>query len=127
MQSTESINEALVKKLCEFLALLIRETGIHAICLRILQVYLLMSNVHVTTYDDWFLGIKCLEICSEVILPCHAVVKSAKTILRVRGIDGNEIELLVFKGDNATFMVMFIYPHTITNAQWGMFSIDSGA
>src|SRR5699024_4288980 len=54
----ERVNESRIEKFGELLPLFIRKPGISPVCLRILQVDLLVGNVHITCYDDRLLLLK---------------------------------------------------------------------
>ena len=48
---------------------LVCKASIHPVCLGILQVYLLMGDIQVTTQDNRLLGIESLQVCTERIFP----------------------------------------------------------
>ena len=91
-----------------------------AIGLRILDVDFLMCHVHVAANQHGLLLVKTLEIKAECVVPCHALVETLKPILRVGGIDGNDEEGVVFKGDDTTFGV-HIHPTVIRNGRDNVF------
>ena len=55
IEGAEGVNEATSQEVAELLALFVGKTGIHAVALGILEVYLLMRNVQVATQDDGLL------------------------------------------------------------------------
>ena len=83
MQRTERIDESVGKELCHLLSFFVGESGVLAVGLGILQVYFLVCYVQVAAQDDWLLGIKLLDVVEEIVLPLHAVVESAQSVLRV--------------------------------------------
>ena len=74
-----------------------------------------MGHIQVTTYDDGLLGIETLQIVLEIILPFHAVVKTAQFILRIGCIDGDEEEIRHLKGDDTAFMVVLVNTDAISD------------
>ena len=56
-----------------------------------------------------------------------AIIQSLAFCLRVWGVAGNKVELLVFQGDDSAFVVMFLYAHSITYAQRLVLGIDGSA
>ena len=85
--------------------------------LRILDVYLLMSHVQVTTKDDWFLGIKAFQVIPEVCFPLHAIVQALQTVLRIRRITADEVEIVHLKRDDASLMVVLVNTDTVCHAE----------
>ena len=127
MEIAETIGEAIVQQEGHLLSLLVRETSIATVGLRILDVYLFVGNIQVATNHDWFLGIKCLEELVEVVFPSHAIVQALQFCLRVWGIDGNEIEVVVFQGDDSSLVVVLLYAHAIAHALWLVLGVDGCA
>ena len=84
--------------------------------LRILDINLLVGHVQVAAKNDSFLLIKPLQIGPESILPCHAVVQTFQTVLRVGCIAAYEEEISHLKRDDATLMVMLVDTYAITDA-----------
>ena len=51
------------------LTLFISKASILVVCLWVLKVYLLMGNIHVTTYDNGLNSIESVKISLERLLP----------------------------------------------------------
>ena len=108
VKRSERIDKSLRKKPCHLRTLLVRESGVLAIGLRILQVNLLVRHIKVATENDWLAGVKRLDVRKEVVLPCHAVVQTAQTVLRVGRIARYEEEIVHLQRDDTALMVVFV-------------------
>lgn len=123
---TEGVGEAACQQICECLALLVAETGTHVVGLGVFKVYLLVGHIQVATKDDRFDGIKTHQVFAEVILPRHAVLQTTKTILRVRRITADKIEVLHLECYNATFVVVQVNANAVSYVNGLVLSEDSG-
>ena len=101
----EGVDEPGIEMLGHLCTFLVGETCVHAVGLGILDVNLLVSNVHIAAHDDGLLGIKFLHIPTEGFIPRHAVVETTQAVLRIGRIDGDEIEVGIFECDDATLMI----------------------
>lgn len=104
----ERVCEACVEENCHLLALFVREASIAAVRGGILEVYLLVGNIHVATHDNRLTGIQCLQVCAKVLLPLHTVVKAAQTVLGVGSIYADKVHVLEFQSDNTPFVVVLL-------------------
>ena len=95
--------------------------------LRVLYVYLLMRYVHVSAHYHGLTLIQFVQISLKIIFPFHAVSKSAQLILRVRCIDGDEIEVGIFERDDPSFLVMLLYTDAQGHAHGLVFGEDCRA
>ena len=86
---TKGVYKAIVKQNGHLFTLFVRKTGITAIGLGVLQIDFFMGNVQISADNHWFDGIQLFDVSSEIVFPLHAIVKSAKLILRVGNIDGD--------------------------------------
>ena len=120
------VGEARREELGEFAAFFVGKAGIHPVGLGVLEVDFLMSHVHVTTYQYGLLRVECHEILAEGVVPCHTVVETSQPVLCIWGIDGDDVEVLVFQRDDTSFVVVFIYAHTINDAQRLVLGEDGG-
>ena len=77
MQQAEGVGETAVEQHRHLLALLIGEARVVAVGLGIFDIDLLVCHVHIATDDDRFLIVECQKEVPEVVLPLHAVVKTA--------------------------------------------------
>ena len=96
MEITETVGKAIIQKNGHLFALLIGETGISAVGLRILDIYLFVCYIQIAADDDWFLGIKRFQKLAEIVFPSHAIIQALEFCLRIWGVAGNEIELVIF-------------------------------
>ena len=83
IEIAERIDESRVQQGLELLAFLVGEACVHAVGLRILQVYLLVRHVQVAAYQHGLLCVKFQEVPAEGILPRHPVVQALQSVLRV--------------------------------------------
>jgi len=121
MEMTECVDETGRKEFGEFLSLFIGEPGIHVVGLGVLQVYFLMSYVHISTDEDGFLLVELSEVETEGIVPRHAVGESAESVLRVWSIDRNNEEIGIFQCDYSAFGVHVgpaVVGHLIDDVLW---------
>ena len=114
---SERIGKALRQQRAELLALLVGESGIASVCLRVLDVNLLMSHVHIATHDYGLLRIEFLEIGLKIVLPSHAIVEAFQLVLTVWRVDGYEKEVGHLEGYYAPLMVVLLYPDAVGNAK----------
>ena len=117
MKSAEGVDEAIGKKISHLLAFLIGESCILAIGLGILEVYLPMCHIKVAAKDNRLLAVQILEIGKESLLPCHAVVKSAKSVLRVGSVASDKIKRRHLESDDTSLMVVLINAYAISNGE----------
>ena len=94
----EGVDESFGQQLCHLAALLIGESRIPSVCLRVLYVYFLMRHIQVSADDYSFLCGKSGEICPEVIFPAHPVVEPGKFFLRIWRVHAYKIELMKKEG-----------------------------
>ena len=81
VQTAEGVDKATVEQTGHGLALLVGKSGVAAVGLGILEVYLLVGHIHVATDDDGLVGVEAEQIVLEVALPLHAVVQTAQLVL----------------------------------------------
>jgi len=124
---TESVGEAAAEQKGELLALLVGETRIAAVGLRVLDVYLLVRHVQVAAEDDRLLRVKLLEIFAEVILPRHSVVQTLQAVLRVGRIAAHQEEVSHLQRDDTPLVVVRVYADAIAHVQRLMTGEDGRA
>ena len=105
IEMAEGIDKTGIEMLGHLRTFLVGETCVHAVGLGILDVNLLVSNVHIAANDDGLLCIKFLHIPTEGFIPRHTVVETTQAVLRIGRIDGDEIEVGIFECDDATLMI----------------------
>ena len=105
---SEGVGEACCQELRKLRPLLVRESRVHAIGLRVLQVYLLVGHVQVAAQDDGFLLIEAEEILTERIFPRHAIVEALQTVLRVGRIAAHQEEVLHLERHHPTLMIVVV-------------------
>ena len=59
------------------------------------QFYLVTCYIQIAADDDWFLGIKRFQKLAEIVFPSHAIIQALEFCLRIWGVAGNEIELVI--------------------------------
>ena len=127
VEETEGVREAGIQEFGHLGALLVGKARVHAVCLRILQVNLLMRHVQVTAIYDGFLSVQLHEVGTQVRFPLHAVVEALQPVLRVRRIAAHEIEVLHFQSDEAPLVVVLLYAHAVGYGQWRVACEDGRA
>ena len=68
-----SVDESRAEKLREFRTFLVGKSCIEVVRRRILEVYLLVSHIHVSAHHDRFLTLQVLYESAEGIFPIHPV------------------------------------------------------
>ena len=127
IEMTESVGEARSQKGGHLLALLIGETRIATVGLGVLEVYFQMRHVHVAAHDDGFSLVQPFQVGSEVLLPLHAVVESAKPVLTVGHIDIDKEEVGHFERDDSPLVVVLFHADPVGHVQGDMARVDGGA
>lgn len=76
MLESPSIYEACAEKFGEFRTLLVGKSRIEMVRRRILEVYLLVSHVHVTAHHDRFSTLQGLYESAKGVFPAHPIIQS---------------------------------------------------
>ena len=84
-----------------------------------------MRHVEVSAYDYRLFPVESLEICKEVVLPSHSVVKPLKPVLSIGHIYAHEEELLHFESDDTSLVVMLVNSYAVCDIQWLVSCEDS--
>ena len=109
----------------EFFAFLVGKACVFPVGAGIFQVNFLMRHIHIPTHNHWFLFGQFLQVISEILFPVYTVIQALQTILRIRNIHINQIEIRHFHSNHPTLMVMFINADTVGHIQGRMLGIDS--
>ena len=75
-----------------------------------------MGHVQVTAEDDGLLRVELLQIVTESILPRHTVFEALQTVLRVRRVAADKIEVLHLQRDHTTLVVVQIDADAVADA-----------
>ena len=105
---TECVYESCFQKIRELGAFLVCEPRIHAVAFRVLQVDFIMRDVEVSAYDDTLALRERAQVCPEVILPLHPVVKSLEAVLSVRNVYADQVEILHLHRYHTTLVVVLV-------------------
>ena len=127
VQRAESVDEAFAEESGHLRTLLVGEARILAVRLRVLQVNLLVRHVQVATYYHRLLCVQTLDVLQEVVLPLHAVVETAQSVLRVRRVARHEIEVLHLKRYHSALVVVLVNADAVRHAEWRVSRVDSRA
>ena len=84
VEEAEGVGETGAEQRSEFGTFFIGETGVFAVGFRIFQVNLLVRHIQVAAHNHRFLGIKPLQVGAKIVLPRHAVVEAAQTVLTTK-------------------------------------------
>ena len=117
VEEAETVGEPSTQQGGHFLAFLIGETGIFAVGFRIFQVNLLVRHIQVAAHNHRFLGIKSLQVGAKIVLPRHAVVEAAQTVLTVGRVASHEVEIRHFERDHTSLVVVLINAQAVGHAQ----------
>ena len=86
-----------------------------------------MRNVQVPAGNDWLFRVQLQKLFAECVVPGKPVVDALEPFLRVRGVAGDKIKLLVFQRDHPTLMVQLVNADAVGDGQRGMLRKNSGA
>ena len=111
------IGESGFQKDGEFIPFFVRESGVPAVGLRVLKVYLLVRHVHVAADDNRLFLVQAYQICPEIVFPLHSVIQSLEFFLGVRGIDANQVKGVEFQGNDPAFQVVLVYADSVCHIQ----------
>ena len=76
-----------------------------------------MRNIEVAADDDGLLRAQVKQERAERILPDHAVVETQEPVLRVRCVDGDEVDILELHRDDAPLVVVLLYADAIADRE----------
>ena len=76
-----------------------------------------MGDVHVPADYHRLLRVKPYEIIPERVLPAHAVVDALQAVLRVRCVNADKVEVIVFQRDDAPLGVMLRQAEIIADGE----------
>jgi len=127
IEVAERVDESAVEQRGHLCPFLVREARVHAVRFGILQVNLLMGDVHVATHDDRLLLVELYEIVAEGVLPSHPIIEALQTILAVRRIDAHQKVVRHLERDDASLVVVLLDAHAIGHIDRLMSGIYSGA
>jgi two-component system response regulator YesN len=108
---TEGINKAALQQLCHLIPFIDGKARILGIRFGILEVNFLMCHIQIPAYHHRLLLIQIKKELSEILLPFHAVIQSCQLSLGIRGVYGNQIEILIFRSNNSALAVMLRDSH----------------
>ena len=74
-----------------------------------------MCNIKVTAYNDWFASpFKVFQVGSEIEVPLiRAILLPLQSGTRVRHIDSNQEEFVIFQSNCSALFVVFVHPYVI--------------
>ena len=83
-----------------------------------------MGHIQVAAQDYGLLFIQGHQVTTEIVLPLHAVVQTFQSVLTVRRVAANEVEVGVFQRDESSLVVVFVDTHAILYGERGMLGVD---
>ena len=117
MLEAPGIGEPGGQELGELPPLLIGEARVAAVGLWVFQVDLLMGDVEVAAVDHGLDRVKLLHVFAQGVLPAHAEVDPLEPVLCVRGVAGEQVEGLVFQGDQTALVVELLHADAAADGQ----------
>ena len=76
-----------------------------------------MRHVQVAAEHHGLSSIEVEDVAAEGVVPRHAIVQASQFILRVGRVDGDEIKVFKFEGDNTSFVVVLLLSKAVGHAQ----------
>ena len=101
-EMTEGVGEPCGEQFGELGTLLVGETCVEMVGFGVLDVDFLVRHVHVATDEHGLRLVQSLEVEAEGVVPGHALGEALESVLRVGGVDGDDVELGVFECDDAS-------------------------
>ena len=83
-----------------------------------------MCHIQVTAHDDGFLLVQLEQVGAEGVLPRHAVVQAAQSVLTVGRVAGHQVEVGHLQRDDASLVVMFVDAYAVGHVQRLMAAVD---
>ena len=123
----EGIREAGIQKRGHLFPLLGGEAGVLRVAFRVLQVDLLMGDIHVPADDDRLFPVQIQQIAPEGVLPGHAVIQTGQAALAVGGIDRDKIKGGILQGDDAALVIMLREADAVADGEGLPLREDCGA
>ena len=117
MQVAERVGKTSLQQSRHLVALLVGEARILSVSLGILEVYLIVCHIHIATHHHRLAAVQPLQVASEVILPPHAVVQPAKSVLAVGRIYTHEEEVVHLQRNHSALVVMLVDAHPVGDCQ----------
>ena len=117
MLEAPGIGEAGGQQLGELAPLLVGEAGVAPVGLGVFQVDLLMGHVQVPAVDHGLDRVELLHVFAQGVLPAHAEVDPLEPVLGVRGVAGEQVEILVFQRDQTALVVELLHADTVGHGQ----------
>ena len=106
MQIPEGICESCFEKFCHLASLLVRETRVSPVGLRILEIDLVVRNIEVAAVDDWLCPVKLTHILSHGIFKLAAVADPGKSVLGIRNVAAYEEEFRILECYDSPLVIM---------------------
>ena len=117
VEAAPCVGEARFQNSSHLAAFFIGESGVLAVGLGIFEVDLLMRDVQIAAVDDRLLLVKSLDVGEEVVLPAHAVVEALEAVLTVRGVDGDEVEVVILERDDPALVIVLVDADAIADRE----------
>ena len=111
------VDEAVAQQVGEGLAFFFCESGVVGIALGVLEVDGLVGDVEVPAVDDRLDGVELFEIGNQILFVFEAEGEALEFFPGVGDVGGDEIEVLVFEGDDPSFLVVFATFQTIGDGE----------
>ncbi len=102
----EGVDEPAVEQLGKARALLVGEPGGPTVFPWAREVDLVVGDVEVAAEDD--------GLANDLLTQAQPVGQAAEAVLRVDGVDVDEVEIRILQGDDAAFLVVLPDPHAVT-------------
>ena len=122
-----AVAEAGGEQFAHFAPLLVGEAGVEMVRGGILQVNLLVGDVHVAADHHALLRGQAAHIGAERVLPLHPVIQAAQAVLRVGDVHVDQVEDRQLQRDDTPLVVVLVHPYAISHRRRYLPCEDGGA
>ena len=117
IEMAEGVHKTCIQELLETFALLVGETGIFAVGLRIFEVDFAVRHIKVAAEHNGLSCFQVFEVGTQVLVPLLAIVEAAQAVLGIGHVGRHEVEVFVLGRNDAALVVVKVNAQTIGNAQ----------
>ena len=127
VQIAEAVRKAAAEQHSEGFPFFVGESGIAPVGGRILQVDFLVCHIQIAADDDGFAFVQFVQISPEGRIPFHPVVKPCKSTLGGGCVAGDQIEIIIFEGDESALGVQLFHADAVGHMERFSLAENGGA
>ena len=116
------IHKAGLQKFFHLCTFFVGKTGIADIVFGVFNINKITRHIHIAADKHRFPGVQFTDITAESIFPCYTVRQTCQITLGVGHIYVYKVKLIVFRTNNAPFLIVFFNAHIVSYADWFRFA-----